>query len=209
MSYTGFFADEDLYEVAKNGDPEKGSWVVPVTRADHLSTTDFVTDADEATGEPKPVAPREGHLRLPARRPRAPAVGVVLHARGADQVRRLAGARGTARPGRRATTPRADPRADHLRARARLGRVRDRGGRQLAAEYLKRQQEELRRGHRRRPVPGRTAEGEGVHRPSPGATAWTSTRPRSSWPRSRCGSTPWSPACRPRGSACTCAAATR
>ena len=31
MSYTGFFADEDLYEVAKNGDPEKGSWVVPVT----------------------------------------------------------------------------------------------------------------------------------------------------------------------------------
>lgn len=31
MSYTGFFADEDLYEVAKNGDSEKGSWVVPVT----------------------------------------------------------------------------------------------------------------------------------------------------------------------------------
>ena len=34
MSYTGFFADEDLYEVAKNGDPAKGSWVVPVDRAE-------------------------------------------------------------------------------------------------------------------------------------------------------------------------------
>lgn len=55
MSYTGFFADEDLYEVAKNGDPEKGSWVVPVTRADHLSQSDFVTTVDEATGEAVPV----------------------------------------------------------------------------------------------------------------------------------------------------------
>ncbi len=55
MSYTGFFADEDLYEVAKNGDPEKGSWVVPVTRADHLSKSDFVTTVDEATGESVPV----------------------------------------------------------------------------------------------------------------------------------------------------------
>lgn len=55
MSYTGFFADEDLYEVAKNGDPEKGSWVVPVSRADHLSKSDFVMTTDEATGEPVPV----------------------------------------------------------------------------------------------------------------------------------------------------------
>lgn len=55
MSYTGFFADEDLYEVAKNGDPEKGSWVVPVSRADHLSESDFVTTTDGTTGEPVPV----------------------------------------------------------------------------------------------------------------------------------------------------------
>lgn len=55
MSYTGFFAAEDLYEVAKNGDPEKGSWVVPVTRADHLSESDFVRTVDEATGETVPV----------------------------------------------------------------------------------------------------------------------------------------------------------
>jgi hypothetical protein len=60
MSYTGFFAAEDLYEVAKNGDPEKGSWVVPVTRADHLAESDFVTTLDEATGETVPVIHRQG-----------------------------------------------------------------------------------------------------------------------------------------------------
>jgi len=60
MSYTGFFATEDLYEVAKNGDPEKGSWVVSVTNAEHLSKTDFVTTLDEATGEQVPVIHRKG-----------------------------------------------------------------------------------------------------------------------------------------------------
>jgi hypothetical protein len=60
MSYTGFFAAEDLYEVAKNGDPEKGSWVVPVTHADHLSPSDFVATLDEATGEQVPVIHRQG-----------------------------------------------------------------------------------------------------------------------------------------------------
>jgi hypothetical protein len=60
MSYTGFFADEDLYEVAKNGDPEKGSWVIPVSRADHMAESDFVTTLDEATGEKVPVLHRQG-----------------------------------------------------------------------------------------------------------------------------------------------------
>lgn len=60
MSYTGFFADEDLYEVAKNGDPEKGSWVVPVSRSDHLSKSDFVMKVNEATGEPIPVLHTQG-----------------------------------------------------------------------------------------------------------------------------------------------------
>lgn len=60
MSYTGFFATEDLYEVAKNGDPEKGSWVVPVTRAEHLDRSDFVTVLNEATGEQIPVIHRQG-----------------------------------------------------------------------------------------------------------------------------------------------------
>ncbi|MGW0007223.1 class I SAM-dependent DNA methyltransferase [Nocardia grenadensis] len=60
MSYTGFFAEEDLYEVAKNGDPEKGSWVVPVDRADHLSESDFVRAEDPTTHELKPVVHRKG-----------------------------------------------------------------------------------------------------------------------------------------------------
>ena len=59
MSYTGFFAEEDLYEVAKNGDSEKGSWVVPVTRADHLSESDFVMTS-EPDEEPIPVLHKEG-----------------------------------------------------------------------------------------------------------------------------------------------------
>lgn len=60
MSYTGFFAEEDLYEVAKNGEPEKGSWVVPVDRSDHLDQKDFVRVVEEATGEEKPVLHRKG-----------------------------------------------------------------------------------------------------------------------------------------------------
>lgn len=51
MSYTGSFAEVDLYEVAKNGDASKGSWVVPVDRADHLDAADFVTDTDALTGK--------------------------------------------------------------------------------------------------------------------------------------------------------------
>ncbi|WP_415395267.1 Eco57I restriction-modification methylase domain-containing protein [Rhodococcus globerulus] len=59
MSYTGFFAEEDLYEVAKNGDSEKGSWVVPMTRADHLSKSDFVLTSEPGE-EPTPVVHKEG-----------------------------------------------------------------------------------------------------------------------------------------------------
>lgn len=55
MSYTGFFADTDLYEVAKGGDGAKGSWVVPVERADAIAPADFIKASDPVTGEPKPV----------------------------------------------------------------------------------------------------------------------------------------------------------
>ncbi|MGJ3507073.1 class I SAM-dependent DNA methyltransferase, partial [Enemella sp. A6] len=51
MSYSGSFADADLYEVAKDGNPSKGSWVVPVDRADHLDDKDFVRDKDPITGQ--------------------------------------------------------------------------------------------------------------------------------------------------------------
>lgn len=59
MSYTGFFAETDLYEVAKDGNAEKGSWVVPVERAQHLADKDFVTVEDEH-GERKPVLHQQG-----------------------------------------------------------------------------------------------------------------------------------------------------
>ncbi|MBO4205102.1 Eco57I restriction-modification methylase domain-containing protein [Micromonospora echinofusca] len=60
MSYTGFFADTDLYEVAKNGDSAKGSWVVPVDRADDIAATDFVKTTDPVTGESRPVLHAQG-----------------------------------------------------------------------------------------------------------------------------------------------------
>jgi len=60
MSYTGFFAQDDLYEVAKDGDPSKGSWVVPVGRAKDIAEKDFVCAEDEVTGEEKAVIHRRG-----------------------------------------------------------------------------------------------------------------------------------------------------
>ena len=60
MSYTGFFAETDLYEVAKDGDASKGSWVVPVERADAIAESDFVRVEDEVTGERKAVLHQRG-----------------------------------------------------------------------------------------------------------------------------------------------------
>ncbi|BAC19708.1 hypothetical protein HMPREF0290_2782 [Corynebacterium efficiens YS-314] len=50
MSYTGFIAEEDLFEVAKNGNPEKGSWVLPVAKADTVPQDSFVMQEVEANG---------------------------------------------------------------------------------------------------------------------------------------------------------------
>lgn len=60
MSYTGFFAEDDLYEVAKSGDAEKGSWVVPTHRLDPLLEDHLVMTEDEFTGEPQPVIHERG-----------------------------------------------------------------------------------------------------------------------------------------------------
>ncbi|MBC7308681.1 MAG: class I SAM-dependent DNA methyltransferase, partial [Tetrasphaera sp.] len=60
MSYTGFFAEEDLFEVAKDGNPAKGSWVVPVDRSDHLDEKDFVREEDPVTGELRAVRHAKG-----------------------------------------------------------------------------------------------------------------------------------------------------
>jgi hypothetical protein len=55
MSYTGFFAETDLYEVARDGDASKGSWVVPVDRSHDIEIKHFVTEVDPITGETKPA----------------------------------------------------------------------------------------------------------------------------------------------------------
>ena len=50
MAYTGFFAKEDLFEVAKGGDPSDGTWMVPVTDADQFPPDVFVTRTDPDSG---------------------------------------------------------------------------------------------------------------------------------------------------------------
>jgi hypothetical protein len=60
MSYTGFIASEPLYEVAKDGNPEKGSWVVPVDRSESIDAKHFVKFEDERTGEKKLVLHETG-----------------------------------------------------------------------------------------------------------------------------------------------------
>ncbi|MFJ8145199.1 class I SAM-dependent DNA methyltransferase [Streptomyces sp. NPDC096048] len=60
MSYSGFVADEELYEVAKGGDPKDGSWLVPASRADEYADSVFVRRKDEETGEEVRVRYRPG-----------------------------------------------------------------------------------------------------------------------------------------------------
>ncbi|MCT2590741.1 class I SAM-dependent DNA methyltransferase [Streptomyces sp. N2-109] len=55
MSYTGFVAGEELYEVAKNGDAKDGSWLVPATKAGEYPDEVFVRERDEDTGEERRV----------------------------------------------------------------------------------------------------------------------------------------------------------
>lgn len=47
MSYTGFIATEDLYEVAKNGDPKDGSWMIPKSKEDEYPDDVFVRRVDD------------------------------------------------------------------------------------------------------------------------------------------------------------------
>ena len=51
MSYTGIFAPGDMFEVAHDGNPAKGSWVVPVERAADLDDKDFVMVHDPVRGD--------------------------------------------------------------------------------------------------------------------------------------------------------------
>jgi hypothetical protein len=60
MAYTGFFADEDLYEVAHPGAGDKGTWVVPVARAEEYPDDVFVTRPHPTTGQPVRVRHPKG-----------------------------------------------------------------------------------------------------------------------------------------------------
>lgn len=67
MSYTGFFAEEPLFEVAKGGDNSKGSWVVAASKVldegsetgSSISKDDFVRKPNEH-GEEVPVRYEKG-----------------------------------------------------------------------------------------------------------------------------------------------------
>lgn len=50
MAYSGFFATEDLYEVARHGDPSDGVWLLPVSRGDELDDDLFVKRDEPDTG---------------------------------------------------------------------------------------------------------------------------------------------------------------
>ncbi|MFE0245347.1 class I SAM-dependent DNA methyltransferase [[Kitasatospora] papulosa] len=60
MSYAGFIAGEELYEVAKNGDPKDGSWLIPSSKADEYADSVFVRRRDEETGADVRVRYRPG-----------------------------------------------------------------------------------------------------------------------------------------------------
>ncbi|MGW7298473.1 DNA methyltransferase [Streptomyces sp. NPDC054829] len=51
MSYSGFIADEELYEVARRGDPKDGSWLVPASKIADYDDSVFVRRRDRLTGE--------------------------------------------------------------------------------------------------------------------------------------------------------------
>ncbi|MDO4929454.1 MAG: class I SAM-dependent DNA methyltransferase, partial [Corynebacterium sp.] len=59
MSYKGFIAEEELYELAPGGDSSKGSWVLPVRvvrdNEDKYNQKDLVTTVNEETGISSPV----------------------------------------------------------------------------------------------------------------------------------------------------------
>ncbi|MFD9291167.1 DNA methyltransferase [Streptomyces sp. NPDC060030] len=60
MSYTGFIAEEELYEVAKGGDSSGGSWMIPASRVQDYRDEVFVRRTDPETGRRERVAHPEG-----------------------------------------------------------------------------------------------------------------------------------------------------
>ncbi|ASU82936.1 class I SAM-dependent DNA methyltransferase [Nocardiopsis gilva YIM 90087] len=70
MSYTGFIAEEMLYEAAKNGDPKDGSWLVPHSAVEDYPNSVWVPEKDEdgfPTGERVVYKPGSFVYRLAGR----------------------------------------------------------------------------------------------------------------------------------------------
>ncbi len=133
--YTGFFATEDLYEVAKNGDPAKGSWVVPVHRATAISQSDFVRFTDEVTGEVKPVIHEAGTFVGFTRRRERQQSASYYTPEVLTRFTRLPGAGGTPRPGRCHHPGGGPAPSDSVRARPGVGAFAIEAVRQLAEQY--------------------------------------------------------------------------
>ncbi|MFD6095193.1 Eco57I restriction-modification methylase domain-containing protein [Nocardiopsis flavescens] len=70
MSYTGRIAEETLYEAAKNGDPRDGSWLVPESKVDDYPADVWVRELDEdgrPTEEPRKYRAGQFVYRLAGR----------------------------------------------------------------------------------------------------------------------------------------------
>jgi hypothetical protein len=70
MSYTGFIAAEELYEVARKGDPSGGSWMIPASKVPFYADDVFVMEKDEngfPTGERVRYRPGSFVYRLAGR----------------------------------------------------------------------------------------------------------------------------------------------
>lgn len=210
MSYSGFIAadDEDLYEVAKGGDPKDGSWLIPKSKIDDYTRDVFVYRRDEETGEDVRVTYTPGSFvyRLsgrdrqtsasyytpsPSPRSRSNWPSSTAWTRTARRPRHASCSTGRS-ASRRSARARSSTRPSTRSRRSTCGAAR--------RSWARRSTRRSTRSSSRRPR--RTS-------PCTTPTASTSTRRPWSWRRCPCGSTPCTLAWRPRGSACTCGAATR
>ena len=130
MSYTGFIAAEELYEVAKKGDPSGGSWMIPASKVPVYADDVFVMEKDEngfPTGERVRYRPGSFVYRL-AGRDRQTSASYYTPAV-AHQRHRAARAGAADQGGRPPRDGRRGAALAGVRARARLRRVPQRGHR--------------------------------------------------------------------------------
>ena len=145
MSYTGFFAETDLYEVAKDGDAGEGLLGGPGRpRRRHRRRPTSSRVEDPVTGERKPVLHQQGTFvfRLAGRERQQSASYYTPEVLTRFTV--SPGARGAARPGRpRPTTAEEILELTVCEPALGSGAFAIEAVRQLAEQYLQRRQDEL------------------------------------------------------------------